>query len=237
MFSFGLDGDYFWTSGIETGSEGQFGFLAVQKPLGKNARWEPGQPDNAGGIENAVAVYVNASSARLYDFHEKKILRYICEGSDATTNNTAGTTASNECAFTYNVSQIEIDQLLNNTYKLDIRLKCFLRCMGEQAGLMVNGVYIDSQVLAILETMAQGNISELSQNVAVATECGITPEGMDECDVAAEIIRCSYDKSPDVVRGVISAVDRSLPRPPTIDFVSMQGQCPSTATCVLNVRS
>ncbi|XP_059485599.1 uncharacterized protein LOC132202611 [Neocloeon triangulifer] len=230
----GADGDYFWTSGIKTASDGKFGFLAVQKPFGGNARWEPGQPDNAGGIENAVAVYVNASYARLFDFEERKIMRFICEGSDATTNNTAGTTASNECAFTYNVSQIEIDQLLNNTHNLDIRMKCFLRCMGEQAGLMVNGVYIDSQVLAILENMAQGNISELSQNVAVATECGNTPDGMDECEKAAEIIRCSYDKSPDVVRAVITAVDQSLPTPPKNDFVSLQGQCPSNVSCVLD---
>ncbi|XP_059485597.1 uncharacterized protein LOC132202608 [Neocloeon triangulifer] len=231
--TYGADGDYFWTSGIKTGSDGKFGFLGVQKPLRSDAPWEPGQPDNAGGIENAVAVYANASYASLFDFDEKKTMRYICEAIDGTQNNTGGTAASVECAFTYNVSQIEIDQLLNNTYNLDIRLKCFLRCMGEQAGLMVNGVYIDSQVLAILETMAQGNISELSQNVAVATECGITPEGMDECDVAAEIIRCSYDKSPNVVRGIITAVDQSLPMPPQNDFTTLQGQCPAPV-CTIN---
>ncbi|XP_059472858.1 uncharacterized protein LOC132195043 isoform X2 [Neocloeon triangulifer] len=200
-------GDYYWTSGTDNGCESKFGFCTVKRLLRSDAIWAPGQPDNANGNENVLAVFLNTTHAQLFDFNEGQNFRFICEAREIINATSGGRAVSDECAIIYNVVQKEIDELLNNTLKLDVRLKCFLRCIGEQYGLIINGKYIDNTIMALLEEMAGGNMNDLIKNVAVANECGKTPTGMDECDMAAEIIRCSYEKSPDVLRAVITAVD------------------------------
>ncbi|XP_059482507.1 uncharacterized protein LOC132200797 [Neocloeon triangulifer] len=94
---------------------------------------------------------------------------------------------------------------------LDLRLKCFMKCLGENSGLIVNGKMVDTDVLAFLEKMAAGNLDELKKNMDVKDECEKSASGMDECDRAAQMIQCTKEKAPDVLNGVISAIDKSMP--------------------------
>ncbi|XP_059482346.1 uncharacterized protein LOC132200699 [Neocloeon triangulifer] len=206
--------DLFWTSGSDRGCESKFGYCTANKLLRREAIWAPGQPDNAGGNESAVVVFINSSSAQLFDYNEQSKLRYICEARDNSRPNTGGTSVMDECASIFNVSKIEIDSLFNPNITKDIRIKCFVKCVGESSGLMVNGQFVGNEVLAILENMFIGNSVELQNNIDIMEECenkSFNIVGMDECDRAAQMIKCCSEKAPVVLSGIISAMDQLIP--------------------------
>ncbi|XP_059479027.1 uncharacterized protein LOC132198808 [Neocloeon triangulifer] len=214
--------DFYWTSGVDMGCEAKYGFCTSNRTLRDKTIWAPGQPDNAGGIENTLAVFINSSHVQLFDFSEKKKFRYICESRDNSKAAAGGAAVASECALIFNVSQIEIDALLNLTMKFDIRIKCFLKCVGEYAGLLENGKLLDYSIIVTLEALANTNLTELLRNLLALDECWNTTSGMDECDKAAQMIKCSNEKSPDVLDSVISTMDSQMslekfePEPPCI---------------------
>ncbi|XP_065350764.1 uncharacterized protein LOC135946468 [Cloeon dipterum] len=222
--------DYFWTSGSDKGCESNYGYCTAKRLLRKEAIWASGQPDNADGNESAVAVYITDAKAQLFDFNEESKYRYVCEARDTSKAKSGGSAVRDECASIYNVSQAEIDTVLNNTNKLDLRLKCFLKCLGENSGLMVNGKFLENEVLAILENLAHGNLDDLQKNMGIMDDCGKASTGMDECDKAAQMIGCSNEKAPDVLNGVIMAMDQSMPMEkapiPPEPFCYNASECP-----------
>ncbi|XP_059470824.1 uncharacterized protein LOC132193896 isoform X2 [Neocloeon triangulifer] len=202
--------DYFWTSGSDHGCESKYSYCSVKRSLRKEAIWAPGQPDNWNNNENGIAVSVNSSHALLWDFNEETKFRYICEARDTSANKSGGTAARDECASIYNISQTEIDGVLNLT-SYDVRIKCFLKCVGESSGLMVSGKFIDNEVLAILETLAGNDTEGLKKNMGELEECKrYASAGMDECDKAALMIQCANEKEPEVVNSVIKEMDQVL---------------------------
>ncbi|XP_059476156.1 uncharacterized protein LOC132197103 isoform X2 [Neocloeon triangulifer] len=221
----------FWTSGSDIGCEGKYGYCTAKRLLRKEAIWMPGQPDNLGKSQHALAAYVNATHVLLSDFDENAKLRYICEARDSSNASTGGAAIRSECAMAYNVSQAEIDGLLD-LKSIDLRIKCFMKCLGENSGLFVNGKFVDGQVLAILEKMASGNLDELKKNMNSKDECEQSTTGMDECDKAAQMIQCTKEKAPDVLNSVISAVDNQTP----IEKVELPppAMCPGIAAGVVN---
>ncbi|XP_059468771.1 uncharacterized protein LOC132192705 [Neocloeon triangulifer] len=206
--------DYYWTSGSDQGCESNFGYCTAKRSLRQEAIWASGQPDNADGNESAVVVFVNQNNAQLYDFNEESKFRYICEARDTSKSKSGGTAVRDECAAIYNVSQAEIDTLLNPSVPKDLRMKCFIKCLGENSNLMVNGKFLENEVFAILEKMAAGNVSELQNNMGVMNDCGTSSAGMDECDKASQMIKCSSEKAPEVLNGIVSAMDQSMPIAP-----------------------
>ncbi|XP_059470828.1 uncharacterized protein LOC132193899 [Neocloeon triangulifer] len=224
--------DVFWTSGSDRGCEGKFGYCTAKRLLRQEAIWDFGQPDNSNGNENAVAVFINGSHALLSDFSEEQKFRYICEARETAYKKTGGNAIRDECAAAYNVTQKEIDTLMNDTSKFDLRIKCFLRCIGDSAGLMVNGKFIDGEVLATLEKMAKGNLKDLKKNTDILVGCQNSASGMDECDQAAQMIKCTNEKAPDVLNAVITTVDQSIPLPTSQNFPI--AQCPNTPSCPIN---
>ncbi|XP_065348944.1 uncharacterized protein LOC135945280 [Cloeon dipterum] len=225
--------DYFWTSGSDKGCESNYGYCSAKRLIRKEAIWASGQPDNADGNESAVAVYITDAKAQLFDFNEESKYRYVCEARDTSKAKSGGSAVRDECTSIYNVSQVEIDTVLNNTNKLDLRLKCFLKCLGENSGLMVNGKFLENEVLAILENLAHGNLDDLQKNMGIMDDCGKASTGMDECDKAAQMIGCSNEKAPDVLNGVIMAMDQSIPvenapLPPEA-YCYNSSECPSAS--------
>ncbi|XP_065350638.1 uncharacterized protein LOC135946356 [Cloeon dipterum] len=203
------DAAFYWTSGTDTGCESNFGYCAVKRLLRDEAVWQPGQPDNANGQENYVAVYINSSSAMLADFSGETKFRYICEGRDNSRAESGGKGVRDECAAIYNISSGELDTLMGRT-DYDLRTKCFLKCVGENSGLMINGKFVENEVLSILEKMAKGNLDDLRKNLMVIDDCGNGTEGMDECDKASQMIKCTKEKAPDVVMGVVSEMEKAI---------------------------
>ncbi|XP_059468411.1 uncharacterized protein LOC132192456 isoform X2 [Neocloeon triangulifer] len=208
--------DFYWTSGSDRGCKWSFGYCAANRILRQEAVWASGQPDHADGNESAVAVFVNESDAQLYDFKDSSKIRYICEARDTSKSKSGGTAVRDECATLFNVSQAEIESLLNPSFPKDIRIKCFIKCLGENSNLMVNGMFVENEVFGILETLAAGNAAELQKNVGVMDECGGSVTGMDECDRAAQMIKCSSEKAPEALNGIVAAMDKSMPMDPVL---------------------
>ncbi|XP_059470790.1 uncharacterized protein LOC132193873 [Neocloeon triangulifer] len=223
--------DFYWTSGSDKGCESKFGFCAVKRLLRDNSSWLSGQPDNAGGNESAVAVYVNETNVYLLDENEDKKLRYICEVRNNSNAKSGGTAIRDECAIIYNVSQIEIYSLFTNTYKYDLRIKCFLKCIGENAGVLVDGQVVDSDITKTLEGLANGNLAELQKNLLVVDGCQSSATGLDECDKAAQMIQCCNEKAPNALNAVINTMDQQM------SFEKIEAAPPAfcpTTVCTVN---
>ncbi|XP_059470792.1 uncharacterized protein LOC132193874 isoform X2 [Neocloeon triangulifer] len=203
--------DVFWTSGTDNGCKGKFGYCTANRTLQEEALWNSGQPDNSGGNEHALAVSLNSSHALLSDFGEDKMFRYICEARDSDPDGTGGNAVRDECAAVYNISQTEIDNIFNTTEKFDERMKCFLKCVGDNAGMMVNGKFVDSRVLAALENISMGNSNELKNNTQLLSACQRAAENMSECDKAAHMIKCSSEKAPEALNSVVMTVQKAMP--------------------------
>ncbi|XP_059468520.1 uncharacterized protein LOC132192538 [Neocloeon triangulifer] len=218
---FATEGVY-WTSGSNRGCKSSYGYCSVNRLLRDEAIWAPGQPDDAGGNESALAVNLNATHALLSDFNEESEFRYVCEARPVSKDKTGSTALRDECAMIYNITQTEIDNIMNLT-TYDLRLKCFIKCMGDSSGLMVNGKFVSNEVLAILEKMAGGNSDELKKNMGVMGECeSSSSAGMDDCDKASQMIQCTKEKAPDVVNGVITAMDQSISAASSSNVVAMR---------------
>ncbi|XP_065350640.1 macrophage mannose receptor 1-like [Cloeon dipterum] len=221
---------HFWTSGTDSGCESTFGFCAVNRLVRKDTNnWQRGQPNNAGGAENHLAVYINGSSALMADFNGDSKLRYICEARDTTKSASGGKAVRDECAAIYNVSMSEIDNMLNNT-NYDLRMKCFIKCIGENSDLMIDGKFVESEFLAILEKLAAGNLEEFKKNMMIEDECVNSTGGMDECDKAAQLIKCANEKAPDVLMSVVDEMERSISQSESAQEIALLR--PQPAFCV-----
>ncbi|XP_059481909.1 uncharacterized protein LOC132200456 [Neocloeon triangulifer] len=224
--------DFFWTSGSDQGCEGKFGFCTTQRTLRKDAVWAQGQPDNANGNDNAIAITVNSSHLLFYDANENSQYRYICEGRDTRKAKSGGDGVRLECAAAYNVTQEEQNTLFTKP-NFDVRIRCFLKCVGENAGVMVNGKFVYNDAVPVMENMMAGNVTEYTNNFAIVDACKNSLMGMSECDLAAMMIKCTNDKAPQIVRGIIAGMEKTilLEKPP---MAQPDAFCYDPSACKLN---
>jgi len=68
----------YWTSASDEGCEKAFGWCTVNKLVWKGI-WAPGEPNNARGKENCVAVNLDTNKAELQDEDCTKEMLYVCE--------------------------------------------------------------------------------------------------------------------------------------------------------------
>ncbi|XP_059489855.1 uncharacterized protein LOC132205044 isoform X2 [Neocloeon triangulifer] len=209
------DSDFFWTSGSDQGCEGKFGWCNVpQWWVNKSAPWASGQPDNARGNENAVAIFLNKTHAQLFDFNEQEKFRFICEARLTYGSPSGGAMVRDECASVYKLNQSEIDRLLNDT-KIQIAAqnsKSFVTCLAEKSDLLVNGEFVENEVLAIMENQAGENRTELQNNIhIVRDDCSSSTAGMNYADKAPQVFSCVGEKAPVLLTNVVSGVGQVLP--------------------------
>ncbi|XP_059474042.1 uncharacterized protein LOC132195825 isoform X2 [Neocloeon triangulifer] len=224
----------FWTSGSDEGCESTFGFCTAKRLFGDEAKWLPGQPDNAGQKENYVAVNILRSQRQvlLADYDGRTKFRYICEKRRNPQSKSGKQAIIDECSVIYNVSQIEID-LLQNASNFDTRMKCFLKCVGEAAGLVLGGKFVESEIFAILELMALLNEDDISKNMAIMQECNKKSSGLDECDKVYQLAKCARDKSPAVFDQVVK--DLNIQDSENDELISKGYGCHNIVPCPINV--
>ena len=70
-------------------------------------RWAQGQPDNAGGSENCLAVDISGQAYAFKDESCTSTKRYICVAQDTTMSLTGGRNAQRECAANYGLNESE----------------------------------------------------------------------------------------------------------------------------------
>ncbi|XP_059490117.1 uncharacterized protein LOC132205196 [Neocloeon triangulifer] len=223
----------FWTSGSDEGCESVFGFCSANRLFRSESMWLPGQPDNAGGNENYVAAHIWREKGQLLlaDYDGRTKFRYICEKRRNPQSKNEKQTIVDECSLIYKVTTTEID-LLRNTTKWDLRMKCFIQCAGDALGLIVGGRFVESKVFAILETMSLQNVDELIKNMAIMDECNNKTYGMDECDKAYRLTKCARDKAPQVFDQIIKDLDKQAAE--RDELFSTSSGCVSNTTCIVN---
>ncbi|XP_059476778.1 uncharacterized protein LOC132197481 isoform X2 [Neocloeon triangulifer] len=225
-----------WTSGSDEGCESVFGFCSAKRMFRDEAKWLPGQPDNAGGNENYVAVHIwrQRGQVLLADYDGQTKFRYICEKRLNPQSKSGKQAITDECSLIYNITSAEID-LLQNATNLDLRMKCFVQCVGDAVDLLVGGKFVESKVFAILESMAMLNVDGLINNMAIVDECNNKTYGMDLCDKAYQLAKCARDKSPAVFDQIIKDLDNQTTEN---DLLIPKGYgCAYSAnqTCTVNV--
>ncbi|XP_059473976.1 uncharacterized protein LOC132195784 [Neocloeon triangulifer] len=198
----------FWTSGSDEGCESVFGFCSAKRLFRDEAQWLPGQPDNAGRKENHVAVHIwrQKGQVLLADYDGIKKFRYVCEQRRNPLSKNGKQAIIDECSLIYNVNSTEID-LLQNATKLDLRMKCFLQCVGDAVGLLVGGKFVASEVFAMLERINMQTADRLMKSMAIVGECNNKTYGMNECDKAYWLTRCARDKAPMIFEQMIKELD------------------------------
>lgn len=70
--------NWLWTSGTDQGEEGNFFWMSTGKPI-IYSKWSRPQPDNAGGRENCVHIWMSNGVYTWNDWLCEKKLYYICE--------------------------------------------------------------------------------------------------------------------------------------------------------------
>ncbi|XP_059488620.1 uncharacterized protein LOC132204250 isoform X2 [Neocloeon triangulifer] len=211
----------FWTSGSDEGCESIFGFCTAKRLFRNESRWLPGQPDNAEGKENYVAVQIKNGQALLADYQGETKFRYICEIRRNPQSKSGLKAIIDECAVVYNVTEHEID-LLQNVTSFDSRMKCFVKLFGDSTGLLVGGKIVENEVFANLET-TQNEIG-LITNMAIVDECNNKTYGMDDCDKAYQLAKCARDKAPVIFDQVI----KDLQAADSGELISMAYGCANT---------
>ncbi|XP_059472306.1 uncharacterized protein LOC132194811 [Neocloeon triangulifer] len=158
--------------------------------------------------------------------------RYICEKLGNPQSKSGKQAMVDECSIIFNVNSTEID-LLRNMTKFDLRIKCFLQCVGDAVGLLVGGNFVASEVFAMLESMNLKNADELMKNMAIVDECNNKTLGMDECDKAYQLTKCARDKSPEVFDQMIKDLDKK--ESDNDELVSKSYGCGNSSNCTIDV--
>ncbi|XP_059484775.1 uncharacterized protein LOC132202085 [Neocloeon triangulifer] len=217
----------FWTSGTDFGCTGAFGWCAVNK-LVRAPIWSKGHPQSG---KNCVSADLSVTNTTLSTNDCTSNLKYICETRDTGSSASGGRAIKDECASIYNISTVEQDNIFNST-SFNIRIKCFLKCLGENGGVIVNGRIVDEQLIKLAETLSPNNSAQLMNDLKAVDACS-SIKGMDECDTAALSYQCGQEKAPTLLSNAITAVELNntvvaSPLQPSL------GQCITDYACVLN---
>ncbi|XP_065339885.1 uncharacterized protein LOC135939425 [Cloeon dipterum] len=195
-----LSGKY-WTSGTDNGCPGAFGWCAANK-LVRGPIWARGEPQSG---KNCIAVDVRSTNTTLSSADCTAYLPFICEARDTSNSTSGGKAIKEECASNYNITDVEQENIFNST-KFDVKIKCFLKCLGESGGIMLNGRVVDEQLIKLAETLSPNNNDQLMSDLKAVDECSGL-KGMDECDTAALAYQCGQEKAPNLVANAIKVVE------------------------------
>ncbi|XP_065346444.1 uncharacterized protein LOC135943710 [Cloeon dipterum] len=193
----------FWTSGTENGCPGAFGWCAENK-LVRNAMWARNEPRNG---SHCIAATVSSTNTTLMTADCRLALRFICEASTRDTSNSTskGEAMKDECATNYNVSIGEQDNIFNSS-SFSAKIKCFLKCLGETGGIVVDGRIVDEQLIKLAEILSPNDDGKLMENLGAVDECS-NSKGMNECDKIANVFQCGQEKAPNLVANVINSME------------------------------
>ncbi|XP_059475015.1 uncharacterized protein LOC132196415 isoform X2 [Neocloeon triangulifer] len=221
----------FWTSGSDLECECKFGWCAVNQLVrDQEAKWKSGEPNNFANSQHCIYLELTKTSALLLDADCPWSQKYICEARDTTKTSSNSEAMLDECGAAFNVTRDEAMLIFNST-QFSLKIKCFLKCMGENGGFMLNGKLVDAKILEMAESLAASSTS-LQQNMAAVSSCR-SKKGMDECDTASLVYQCGQEKAPDLVANIINTVEvnssaESVPLP------SLVHKCLTDFNCAMD---
>ncbi|CAB3384994.1 Hypothetical predicted protein [Cloeon dipterum] len=215
----------FWTSATDRHLPGTFTWCGRKQIFDENYElWGRNQP-----ISSDTCVSLNLGEGILESRDCSKAAAHLCE-SPAGKNSTK--MLQQECMNIFNISQAEIDSLLTAPSYTQ-NFKCFLRCIGENAGLIVNGVPVDWQIIKFVEAQLKvGDDETLQKDLHIYDLCNKNPVSDDACETAARLFKCGTDNAPDTVAEMIAVGSADLDtNMEGRGWPSMQPACPENLTC------
>ncbi|XP_065346446.1 uncharacterized protein LOC135943712 [Cloeon dipterum] len=193
-------GDW-WLSGTDLNCESNFHWCSNDRGfVSSEIAWKSGHPK--AGFD---CVYLEARNGSMLlatdNCDEKK--KFLCE---VRKKGTSGIAMQRECAETWDISPEEIDLLLNvlafSTANITQNLKCFLKCIGVEVGMIGFGDLNAIATLRNIELVSMEDPVKMERGFVAYDECS-GKKSDDECVTAFETYKCGMDKEPGIVNEIV----------------------------------
>ncbi|CAB3386814.1 Hypothetical predicted protein [Cloeon dipterum] len=194
-------GDW-WLSGTDLNCESNFHWCSIDRGfVSSEVAWKSGHPKV--GFD---CVYLEARNGSMLlatdNCDEKK--KFLCE---VRKKGTSGIAMQRECAETWDISPEEIDLLLNvlafSTANITQNLKCFLKCIGVEVGMIGFGDLNAIATLRNIELVSMEDPVKMERGFVAYDECS-GKKSNDECVTAFETYKCGMDKEPNIVNEIVT---------------------------------
>ncbi|XP_065346726.1 uncharacterized protein LOC135943983 [Cloeon dipterum] len=182
----------FWTSGTDMDCEGNYRWCSVDRAFLKHEiNWAAGEPNSNRGHCVTTKTTGQATSTTLQTSECTAKKRYICEVRQSGTTVEA---VQKECIALMGLSPQEVDGL-NNTNNYTYTMKCYLKCLGDNLGMLINGTLQAGNVMRLMEKSNQQ--ADMDKGYKAIDECKAKsdPNG-DECQSAYNMYKCGKEEAP-----------------------------------------
>ncbi|CAB3379238.1 Hypothetical predicted protein [Cloeon dipterum] len=189
----------YWTSGADFGCPNNFRWCSVDRAfLRREINWGPGEPR----VTKGDCVYVKTSALHPQNttLHVGKCtdqMQYACEVRQSGTSVEA---VQKECAELMVLS-------LDEVYALDIpenytyRMKCYVKCLGDNLGMIVNNTLQEGNVLKLMESSNEK--SDMQKGYDAIQKCKNERVENDDCESAYRMYMCGKREAPVVFGKVV----------------------------------
>ncbi|XP_059469105.1 uncharacterized protein LOC132192904 isoform X2 [Neocloeon triangulifer] len=230
-----IQNNAYWTSGTNGDCHEKFSWCSkgsnfAQKNL---TSWKSGEPNLEKGECVFVEIIRNGTDAlsamAVSNCSEQR--NFVCEGK---LKGTVLDIMQAECMEMWKIKQADIDLLFLGFRNYTQKLKCFMKCIGEDRNLFFNGQIVPIQMLQLMEIATQDSPSELDQGFNGYLQCS-SINGTDECDLAAKTYDCGVEKIPNVTQKMVD-VGKGSPVVliPPIKCVPVLRSCQTVSTYTCN---
>ncbi|XP_059476327.1 uncharacterized protein LOC132197211 [Neocloeon triangulifer] len=189
----------FWTSGADFGCPNNFRWCSVDRAfLKRNINWAPGEPNVTKGdcVSLKVSnVHPNQTTLAVDDCNAKKF--FACEVRQSGTSIEA---VQKECAELLTLSLDEVYGL-DNPNNYTYRMKCYVQCLGDNLGMLVNGTLQEGNVLRLMESSNEK--SDMQKGYEAIERCKSYSVKNDDCENAYQLYMCAKREAPVVFGKVV----------------------------------
>ncbi|XP_059479104.1 uncharacterized protein LOC132198857 [Neocloeon triangulifer] len=193
----------YWTSGTNANCREKFFWCSKGSNFApKYVTWKSGEPSLEKG--ECVSVEINRNGTEelsvlaVSNCSEQR--NFVCEGRQKGTE-LDGMQA--ECMATWDITQADVDLLFHGSRNYSQRIKCFMKCIGENRNLFFDGKIDPIQMLRLMEIATQDTPSAMDQGLNGYVQCS-SITGNDECDLAAKTYDCGVEKIPNVTQQMVT---------------------------------
>ncbi|XP_059481817.1 uncharacterized protein LOC132200398 isoform X2 [Neocloeon triangulifer] len=181
----------FWTSGTDLDCNGGYRWCSVDRAFLKHeVLWGADEPNQKRGDCVTVRTNSNAKLTTLQTDLCPAKKRYICE---VRQSGTTVETVQKECVDLFGLTNAEVEGL-DNISNYTNKMKCYLKCIGDNLGMLVNGVLQEGNVMRLMEKSNEKG--DMDKGYQAINECKNKSIPDDECESAYRMYKCGKEQAP-----------------------------------------